>query len=163
MLDQLEKLISQYSQEVVSNSNVVPNEKQKEVSQAASGSIIEIIKEKAASQDFSSLMNMLSNTESSTISTSDLGGDFIKKLTGKGIDSQLASTIASTVLPLILSKLSGNSEGGLGNILGQLTGGTGKGGDLASALGGILGKSTTSATKGKTDLGGALGKLKDLF
>lgn len=162
MLDQLEKLISQYSQQAVSDSKVVPNDKQQEISQAASGSIIEMIKEKAGSQDLSSLMNMFGNADASNISTSELGGDFIKKLTGKGIDSKMATTIASAILPIILSKLSGNSESGLGGLLGQLTGGAGKGGDLGSALGGILGKSS-STTKGKTDLGGALGKLKDLF
>src|SRR5690606_3562035 len=168
MLDQLEKLIAQFAKEAVTQSGAVAADENEKVSQAASSSLIEMFKEGAASQDFSSLLNMFDGKSGAT---ADIAGEFIKKLTDKGINSQMAATVSSVILPMILSKLSGKMGnagsladlwGQLGNLTGKKSSATGKSGDLTSVLGEIL-KTQGSKNQGKVDLGGAFGKLKDLF
>lgn len=159
MLDQLEGLIKKYAGEVVSESNAVPNDKTEAVSGAASGSIMDFLKEKASSGDLSSLTQMFGSEAGIQDSVSKLSGGFVEKLMGQGFSMDNAKGITMAVLPLILSKLTGKSGGAGGNIMDVLSQLGGKG-DIGSVLGGLLG----GDSKGKdSGVGGMLGKMKDLL
>lgn len=157
MLDQIEGLIKKYAQEAVSESKVVPEDKANQVSGAATESITDLLKQKASSQDFSSLLESFGQEAGIQNMVSQLSGDFIKNLTKQGMNKGNAQNIASVILPMILSKLSGKSGGGgMMDVLTQLAGK----GDLGSLLGGLTGGSTASK---KNNGGGLLGKMKDLL
>lgn len=158
MLEQLEGLIKKYASEAVSESKEVPNDKSEAVSSAASGSIIDLLKEKASSGDMSSITQMFGSQQGIQDSVSQLSGGFIEKLTGQGFSLDNSKGIAAAILPLILSKLTGKS-GGSGGIMDMLSQLGGKG-DIGSMLGGLMG----GGNKGKSSgAGGMLGKMKDLL
>lgn len=158
MLDQLEGLIKKYAGDVVSESNIVPKEKNEAVTGAASGSIMDLLKSKASSGDLSSVMEMFGSEKGIQDSVSQLTNGFTDKLTGQGFSLDNAKGIATAILPLILSKLGGKS-GGSGGIMDVLTQLGGKG-DMGSLLGGLLGGNSKGKSSGA---GGMLGKMKDLL
>lgn len=159
MLDQLEGLIKKYAGEAVSESSAVPNDKSEAVSSAASGSIIDLLKDKASSGDISSVMQMFNSEKGVQDSISQLSGGFVEKLTGQGFSMDNAKGIATAILPMILSKLTGKSGGAGGNIMDMLSQLGGKG-DMGSVLGGLLGGNSKGKDSG---VGGMLGKMKDLL
>ena len=135
----------------------MPAEKTEVVTEAASSTIMDMLKEKASSNDLSSLTSMFSSEEGIKDSASQMADGFIGKLLGKGFNKDSAKSIAMAVLPLILSKFTGKSGGSGGNMMDVLTQLGGKG-DLGSLLGGLMG-----GDKGKDAGGGMLGKFKDLL
>src|SRR5690554_683645 len=158
MLDQIEGLIKKYAAEAVTGNKEVPNEKNEVVTEAASSTILDLLKEKAASNDISSLTSMFGSEEGIKDSASQMADGFIGKFLGQGFDKDSAKSIAMTVLPLILSKFTdklGDSSD-IGKILAQLGGK----GDLGSLLGGLMGG---DKGKGKDSTGGMFGKMKDLL
>lgn len=157
MLDQIEGLISKYAKEAVSENKEVPSEKSEVVSDAASSSIMDLLKEKASSNDISSITSMFNSEKGIQDSVSQLSGGFIEKLMGQGFNMDNAKDIAMSLLPMILSKFTGKSGGSGGNVMDILTQLSGKG-DLGSMLGGLMG-----GDKGKSSGGGMLGKMKDLL
>lgn len=159
MLDQIESLISKYAKEAVSENKEVPSEKSEVVSNAASSSIMDLLKEKASSNDISSLTSMFNNEKGIQDLVSQLSGGFIEKLLGQGFNLDNAKGIAMSLLPMILSKLTGKSGGSGGNMMDVLTQFGGKG-DIGSLLGGLVGG---DKGKGKDAGGGMLGKFKDLL
>lgn len=160
MLEQLEGLIKNYAREAVSESKEVPTEKSDVVTDAASSTIMDMLKEKAASNDISSLTSMFDSEEGIKDSASQLTDGFIGKLLGQGFNTDSAKRIAMAVLPMILSKFTGKSGGSGGNIMDMLSQLDGKG-DLGSLLGGLMGGGSKS--KGKSSDGGMFGKMKDLL
>lgn len=157
MLDQIEGLIKKYAQEAIAGNKEVPAEKTEVVTEAASSTIMDMLKEKASSNDLSSLTSMFSSEEGIKDSASQMADGFIGKLLEQGFNKDSAKSIAMAVLPLILSKFTGKSGGSGGIVMDVLTQLGGKG-DLGSLLGGLMG-----GDKGKDAGGGMLGKFKDLL
>lgn len=160
MLDQLEGLITKYAKEAVSESKEVPTEKASAVTNAATGSIMDLLKEKASSNDLSGITQMFGSESGIQGAVSQLSGGFIEKLIGQGFNSGNAKGLASSLLPMILSKLMGSKGGSGGGMFDMLTK-LGGGGDLGSLLGGLMGGD--SKTKKSSGAGNILGGLKDLL
>lgn len=162
MLDQLEGIIKKYALEAAVESKEVPADKTAAVSDAASNSVLDLLKEKLSGNNISELTQMFGSQTGIQDSVSQLSGGFIEKLTGQGFNLDTAKGIAASLLPMILSKLSGKSggSGGIMDVLSQLGGK----GDLGSLLGGMLGGNSGSGSKGNdSGVGGMLGKMKDLL
>lgn len=158
MFDQLESMITKYAAEAVSKSKDVPSDKSSAVTNAATGSIMDLVKQKASSNDLSGLTQMFGSESGVQSAVSQLSGGFVEKLIGQGFSSGNAKGLASTLLPMILSNLMGNKGGSGGGMLDMLTKLGGKG-DMGSLLGGLMGGS-----KGKSSNdGGIMGKMKDLL
>ncbi len=159
MLENLEQLVRENAQELVVNNSAVPNEQNEQVIQAASGSIVDVLKEKAGSGNIGDLISSFTqgggNLEQITSSFSD-------KLGGLGINAETAKSIGSSLIPMVMSKFfnkaadPNDSSFDLQDILGRFGGADGKFdlNDVKDLLGG--------GQDGQAG-GGLLDKLKGLF
>lgn len=163
MLEQIQNIIKGYAQEAVSANDNIPTEKNEAAAQAASDSVIDVLKQKLASGDINSLLDSFKDQKSMGDTGTEISNSFAQKLSGLGINMDTAKTVAMSLIPVILSKLGKSSGGGL-NMQDLLSQFSGKGGGIdLSAIGNMLGGSTDKTGKqdgGSNDL---LGKLKDLF
>src|SRR5690554_3042969 len=92
MLDQIEGLIKKYAQEAIAGNKEVPAEKTEVVTEAASSTIMDMLKEKASSNDLSSLTSMFSSEEGIKDSASQMADGFIGKLLGQGFNKDSAKS-----------------------------------------------------------------------
>lgn len=157
MLDKIEGLLKDYAQEAVTEIKEIPAGQSNTVADAASGSIIDVLKKKIATGDITALINSFKDENAIQSTATEISGNLSQKLSGLGINMDTAKTIALSILPVILSKFSkgsGNS-GGLDfqSLLGDKI-------DL-STVGSLLGGDDNKSDKGNDE--GLLGKLKGLF
>lgn len=104
MLQNLESLVREQSQDVIINNPDVPEEKNSAAIQAASSSVFETLKQKASSGDLSGLadvFNQGNNPESSVVK--DASSNYANKLQGLGINMESAKSIAATLIPAVIA------------------------------------------------------------
>lgn len=165
MFDQIENLIKGYAQEVITGNKDIPSDKNAAAADAASSSIMDVLKQKMSSGDGSSLINSFKDEDALKETTTEMSGNFAQKLSGLGIDLDKAKTIAISLIPMIMSKFSQSSGKSGFNVQDMLAQLGGKGGNFdLSSLGNLFGQSEgkKDANDSKGD-DGLMGKLKDLF
>lgn len=159
MIDQLMKLVRENAGDEIINNPAIPNEKNDEAVREVGQSIIGGLKDQISSGNIQQLVSMFSGGAASGSNPvvsqliSSVAGGLASKL---GLSPQTATQIASGLLPKVLSQFVNKAKDpndkdfDLQDILSNLGGGSGNIGEL---LGGLTGSS------GKGGLGGALGKM----
>lgn len=172
MLKNIENLVRENAQEAIVNNQAVPNEKNEEAIQAASGSLIDVLKEKVSSGNIGELISSFQQGNLSGTTADEVSNKFTDKLQGLGIDLGQAKNIAATIIPTILAKFTqktsdpNDSSFDLQDILGNITGEDGK--FQLSDLGNLFNKGQdqnpdAGGESPKKEDGGIMGKLNDLF
>ncbi len=162
MLENLEQLVRENSQELVINNAQVPNEQNENVIQAASGSIVDVLKEKVGSGGIGDLISSFTQGGNGG-GLEQITASFTDKLGGLGINAETAKSIGASLIPMVMSKFfnktadPNDSSFDLQDILAKLGGADGKFdfNDVKDLLGG--------GGKDSTEGGGLLDKLKGLF
>ncbi|MEJ5963826.1 hypothetical protein [Pedobacter immunditicola] len=105
MLDKLNQLVKENAQDAIVNNSEIPNEKNEEVVQAASGSIFDALKQQISSGNVSQLVDTFKGgtTENSPVVEQASAG-FTDKLAGMGINLETAKKLAMTLIPGVMSK-----------------------------------------------------------
>ena len=163
MLENLEKLIRDNAQELVINNPDIPNEQNEQVIQAASGSIVDALKNQIGGGNITDLIGSLGQGNAGAV-VNEVSDSFAGKLGALGINMDTAKSIGAALIPMIMAKFFNkaadpkDSSFDLQDILGKLAGGAdGKFdlNDITDMLGGGKGKDGAG--------GGLLDKLKGLF
>ena len=162
MLENITDLVKQHAGDAIINNPAIPNEKNDEVVEDASSSIVSGLKSAVANGNIDGVMDLFkggSQAAATSPVTHNIQAGFIQNLTQKfGLDQGRAGQIASSLIPIVLQKLvhktndPNDSSFDLQSIIGQLTGGAGIG-DIMKNFGG--------GDKGKE--GGMFGKIKGMF
>lgn len=105
MLENLDTLVREEAEETIVKNPAIPNEKNEQAIQAASGSIKEVLQEKASSGNFQELTQLFK------------GGDFLNnpivakikevfasKLGNMGLDGSAAGGAAAGIIPALIEK-----------------------------------------------------------
>lgn len=165
MFEQIQNMIKGYAQEAVSANTEIPNEKNEAAAEAASTSIVDVLKQKVAGGDITSLLNSFKDEGAIKETSAEMSGSFAQKLSGLGINMDTAKTVAMSLIPVIMAKFSQSSGGAGGfNVQDLLSKFGGKDGGLdLSSLGGMLGGSDKKDGKDAGNDGGIMGTLKNLF
>jgi hypothetical protein len=105
MLENLNQLVKENVQDAIVNNSDVPNEQNEAAISAASGSIVDAIKQHLSSGNLSSLVDAFKggNAEGSSVAQDATTG-FTEKLAGMGINLESAKNIAASVIPSIVGK-----------------------------------------------------------
>lgn len=165
MLENLEQLVRDNSQELVIDNPQVPNEKNEQVIQAASSSITDMLKGQNGSGGIADLIS--SFTQGNGAGGNALGqitSNFTDKLGGLGINTETAKSIGASLIPMIMSKFfnkaadPNDSSFNLQDVLGKVAGGADGKFDLNDVKD-LFGGSAKDGAEG----GGLLDKLKSLF
>jgi len=146
MFEELLNLVKEHAGDAVINNPAVPNEKNDAVCEAATGSIIDKLKEIAQNGGiekitdlFQSGNNVANHPAVSSIS-SNVVTDLMKNF---GFDNATAGNIVSQLIPTVISKLTGKTNDPndnsftLNGILESLT--SGKGGGILNMIKGLFG------------------------
>ncbi|SDK28656.1 hypothetical protein SAMN04487898_107105 [Pedobacter sp. ok626] len=106
MLENLNQLVKENVQDAIVNNSAVPNEQNEAAIAAASGSIIDALKQQLSSGNIGNLVDAFKggNAEGSTVAQEAASG-FTDKLAGMGINMETAKNIAASVIPSIMGKL----------------------------------------------------------
>jgi len=106
MLENLNQLVKENVQQAIINNSAVPNEQNEEAVSAASGSIMEAIKQQLSRGNLGGLVDVFKggNAEGSTVAQDATTG-FTEKLEAMGINMETAKGIAASVIPSIVGKL----------------------------------------------------------
>lgn len=106
MLDNLNQLVKENVQEAIVNNSAVPDAQNEAAISAASGSIIDALKQQLASGNIGNLVDAFKggNAEGSAVAQEAASG-FTDKLAGMGINMETAKNIAASVIPAIVGKL----------------------------------------------------------
>lgn len=106
MLDNLNELVKESSQDTIVNNKAIPNEQNEAAISAASGSIVDALKQQLSSGNIGNLIDTFrgGNAEGSVVAH-DAASGFTDKLAAMGINMDTAKSIAASVIPLIVGKL----------------------------------------------------------
>ncbi len=149
MFEKIMNLVKGQAMDTIGGMQGVPEEKKKEVVETTAGSLIDGLKEHAASGGIASLLGMGGAGAGSGSLSSGLVSNVVDALTSKvGLNPSVAQKIASSVVPAVTSLLKGKvaDTGEPGFNLESLVGGlTGKGsggaaGGIMNAVEGLFGK-----------------------
>ncbi|WAC42217.1 hypothetical protein [Pedobacter sp. SL55] len=162
MLENLEQLVRENSQELVINNAQIPNEQNENVIQAASGSIVDVLKEKVGSGGIGDVISSFTQGGNGS-GLEQITASFTDKLGALGINAETAKSIGASLIPMVMSKFfnktadPNDSSFDLQEILGKLGGADGKFdfNDVKDLLGG--------GGKDGEEGGGLLDRLKGLF
>lgn len=161
MIDKIEAFIRENAQDLVVNNSQIPNEQNENVIQAASGSIVEVLKEKMTGGNMGDLISSFTQgggTQAKAL-VENVQSSFSSRLETLGLGNDTVKSLAASLIPLIMSKFF--SQGGQGagfnvqDILGKLAGGADGKFDL-NDIAGMFGK---DSKEGEAN-GGLLDKLK---
>lgn len=167
IFEQLTQLVKQYGTDAVVNNTAVPNEQNDAVMSEASSSIIDSLKNMAASGNVEDLGKLFQGTNASDASnptvqeitnnlTSSLGEKF-------GLSGDAASGVAGSLIPKVLGSLIGSAKDpnnpgfNISDIIGAISGGNGNAGglmDVVSKYGGQFGLDQNA--DGKVDMSDAM-------
>lgn len=173
MLENLLKLVREFSQDNVVENPDVPNEQNDEVVAEATHAVAGGLQDALANGQGEDVIKLFNSNSSAQAMSSPLAqniqGGFLERVTSKlGINKNVALGLAATLIPIIISKLvkrtkdPNNNSFDLGSIIGSLTGGGGQpgmGGNTGGGIGDILGQFTGGSSGG----GGGLGDLLKQF
>lgn len=170
MLQNLEQLVRDHSEEAIFKNTAVPNEQNELAVQAASSSIFDTLKEQLASGNLSEIANIFNQVGASTSSpvVQQATSSLTDKLSGLGINAETAKSIGASIIPVILSKLANktndpnDSSFNIQDVLGKLAGGDDGKFDLTDVMGMFTGSNQNQAQGEQAD-GGMLDKLKGMF
>lgn len=106
MLDNLNQLVKESAQDAIVNNNAIPNEQNEAAISAASGSIVDALRQQLSSGNIGNLVNTFrgGNAEGSTVAQ-DAASGFSDKLAAMGINVDTAKGIAASIIPSIVGKL----------------------------------------------------------
>lgn len=164
MLKNIENLVREHAQDAIINNNAVPNEKNEAAIQAASGSLMDVLKEKVSAGNIGELIEGFKSGNLSGSTTDSISNNFADKLQALGIDLGQAKNIAASIIPVIVAKFTqktsdpNDSTFDLQDLLGNIAGDDGK--FQLPDLGNLF---NSDSNDGKKDEGGIMGKLNDLF
>lgn len=171
MLENLNQLVRENVQDTVVNNQDIPNEKNEEVIQAASGSIFDSLKDQLSSGNLDALADVFqSGNAGNSPVAQQAAGSFTDKLAGLGINAATAKSIAASVIPVIVGKFASKTTDpndhsfNIADVLGKLGGSDGKF-DVSDILGMFNGRQNTQTNQlnGSSPDGGILDKLKGMF
>lgn len=166
MLENLNQLVKENVQDAIVNNSDVPNEKNEEAISAASGSIVDALKQQLSSGNIGNLLDAFKggNAEGSTVAQQAASG-FTEKLAAMGINMDAAKNIAASVIPSIIGKLvnktndPNDSSFNIQDVIAKVSGPDGKF-DLSDVTRMFTEKTDVNGD-GKDD--GLMDKLKGLF
>ena len=106
MLDNLNELVKESTQDAIVNNSAIPNEQNDAAVSAASGSIVDALKQQLSSGNIGNLIDTFKggNAEGSVVAQ-DAASGFTDKLAAMGINMDTAKSIAASVIPSIVGKL----------------------------------------------------------
>lgn len=104
MLENLENLVRENAQGAIVNNSAIPNEKNEAVIQAASSSIVDVLKQKVASGDISGLISSFKQEGANSGTANEVSNAFTGKLQDLGINMDTAKSLASSFIPAILAQ-----------------------------------------------------------
>lgn len=106
MLENLNQLVKENVQDAIVNNSAVPNEQNEAAIGAASGSIIDALKQQLSTGNIGNLVDAFKggNAEGSAVAQEATSG-FSDKLAAMGINMDTAKSIAASVIPSIVGKL----------------------------------------------------------
>lgn len=165
MLEQIQQLIEQVSSKEAAAQGI-SSELTTSVAQATGTSIISGLKETVMSGNFSQLTDLFqgSGDVASNGAVSSIVSNLVGTLSGKlGIDQGVASNFAGSIVPQALSMLVSkfkDSNFSITDLMGAFSGGSGSGGGIMDALGGL---GLDQNKDGKVGLDDAMSALKGLF
>jgi len=166
MLENLNQLVKDSTQDAIVNNSAIPDEHNEAAISAASGSIIDALKQQLSSGNIGGLVDAFKggNVEGSAVAQ-DASAGFIDKLAGMGINLDTAKGIAASVIPGIIGKFinktndPNDSSFDIKDVLSKISGPDGKFelSDLTNLF--------TGAKEGEpgAEGGGIVDKLKGLF
>lgn len=158
MLDNLLNLVRENANDAIVNNADVPNEHNEAAIQAASSSIVDVLKQQVSSGNLSGLADMFKGGEGGNAITQQVASTFTDKLKSFGIDAGTAENLAGSFIPAIIDKFTkktadpNDSSFDLGNIVNSISGSDGK--FQLSDLTNLMGSDQNS---------GLMDKLKGLF
>ncbi len=170
MLENLEQFIRDNAQDLVVNNKEIPNEQNEQVIQAASGSIVDTLKNQLGSGNIGDIISSFTQGDSASGVANQATNDFTNKLGALGINMDTAKSIGAALIPMIMAKFfnQSNTGGGAGgfnlqDILGKVAGGADGKFDLNDVKEMLSGGNKTTDGKEQQGGGGLLDKLKDFF
>lgn len=183
MLDQLTNLVRQYAGDAIVNNPAIPNARNNEAVNEASGSIAGGLQDILSGGGAQDILKMFSGKQSISNSpvTSTISVGFIQNLMNKfGLDESAASGIANNLVPNVMQGLvqktndPNDSSFDIQGIFNGLSGGSTSGFNVEALLNKFKGAGLDQDGDGDTDLqdlakmvsgggGGILGKVKGIF
>lgn len=166
MLENLNQLVKENVQDAIVNNSEVPNEQNEAAISAASGSIVDAIKQQLSSGNINNLLEVFKggNAEGSAVAQQAASG-FTDKLAAMGINLESAKNIAASVIPSIVGKFvnktndPNDSSFNIQDVIAKVSGPDGKF-DLSDVTRMFTEKTDVNGD-GKDD--GLMDKLKGLF
>lgn len=173
MLESLNQLVKEHAQDAIVNNSAIPDEQNEAAVQAASGSILDTLKQQLSSGNIGNLVDAFKggNAEGSSV-TQQATENFTGKLAGMGIDLESAKGVAASLIPSIIGKFvnktndPNDSSFNIKDIVSQISGPDGKFqlSDLTNLFSGHHEGGTTENQDGTAEnQGGIVDKLKGLF
>ncbi|NEU08752.1 hypothetical protein GZH53_10550 [Flavihumibacter sp. R14] len=105
MLENLNNLVREEAEETIVKNPAIPNEKNEEAIQAASGSIEEVLKEKASSGNFGDLSQLFQGGDfANNPIVNKIKEVFAGKLGNMGVDGSSAGSVAGGIIPALIEK-----------------------------------------------------------
>lgn len=162
MLENLEQLVRENSQELVIDNPQVPNEQNEQVIQAASSSITDVLKGQNGSGGIADLISSFTQGNGGN-PLEQITSNFTDKLSGLGINAETAKSVGASLIPMIMAKVfnkaadPNDSSFNLQDILGKVAGGADGKFDLNDV------KDMFGSAKDGAEGEGLLDKLKGLF
>ncbi|MFB5945582.1 hypothetical protein [Albibacterium profundi] len=171
MLKNLENLVRENAQAAIVDNNEIPNEKNEAAIEAASTSIIDVLRQKVSSGDINGLVNSFKNPSEQSATANQVSDTFTNKLQGLGINMDSAKAVAASIIPAILAKFNqktndpNDSSFDFQDIVTQVAGPDGKFqlSDLTNLFNQGGNSSTESSDQNKENGGGFIDKMKDMF
>lgn len=187
MFDQLLDLVKKHGDESIVKNPAIPNEKNEEVMNAASGSITNGLQEMFAQGNFKDILNMFSGRSQGDANinnglNSKLSGGFIQDLMSKfGLGQKEANKVADDVIPNVTNEMvaktndPGDKSFDIQGIFNKLSGGSTSGFNMQSLLDKVKGGKFDIDGDGDTDFqdlialvkgggtGNVMDKVKGLF
>lgn len=171
MLENLFSLVKEHAGDAIINNPAIPNERNDEAVELASGSIFDTLKGAASNGNFGDIMNMFSGGEQSA-QASPLAGvmqnSLVQNLMHKfGLDQGAAGNIASGLLPKVLNNFVNKTNDPNDNsfdiqsILSKVTGGNSGGFDVKNIISQFTGGGNNNQQQNSGD--GILDSIKGLF
>lgn len=172
MLKNLENLVRENAQSAIVDNNEIPNDKNEAAIEAASTSIIDVLRQKIASGDINSLVSSFKDPSAQGATSNEVENNFTSKLQSLGINLDSAKAVAASIIPSILAKFNQKTNDPNDNsfdfqdIIAQIAGPDGKFqlSDLTNLFnkGGDQNPPSDKGQNGGNE-GGFMDKMKDLF
>ncbi|WP_118193659.1 hypothetical protein [Albibacterium indicum] len=171
MLKNLENLVRENAQSAIVDNSEIPNDKNEAAIEAASTSIIDVLRQKIAAGDINGLISSFKDPSAQGATSNEVENNFTSKLQDMGINLESAKAVAASIIPGILAKFNQKTNDPSDNsfdfqdIVAQVAGPDGKFqlSDLTNLFNNKGGDTTSSGDqKGEND-GGFIDKMKDMF